>query len=96
MNQIRCIMYNKELKQEAVLLSYIRKNVDKVASDIGIDSALLHGWRENYRDVNKIRIFEKNNLNLADLKSQNEILRCLLQNAKIEHEKLRKLIDHDS
>nr|WP_321356796.1 hypothetical protein [uncultured Draconibacterium sp.] len=86
-------MYDKELKEEAVLLSYIRNDVDRVAADIGIDSAMLQSWRQKYGAKDIIRIFEKSNLGADDLKSQNKILRILLKDAKIEHEKLLKIMD---
>jgi transposase-like protein len=88
-------MYDKELIEEAVLLSYIRNDVDKVAADIGIDSALLHSWRQKYGATDIIRIFEKSNLGADDLKSQNKILRALLKNAEFEHEELLKIMDHN-
>ncbi|WP_319502691.1 hypothetical protein [uncultured Draconibacterium sp.] len=88
-------MYDKELKEEAVLLSYIRNDVDRVAADIGIDSALLHRWRQKYGGRDLIRIFEKRNLGTDDLKSQNEILRALLKNAEFEHEELLKIKDNN-
>lgn len=89
----RWTMYDKELKEEAVLLSYIRNDVDRVAADIGIDSAMLQSWRQKYGAKDIIRIFEKSNLGADDLKSQNKILRILLKDAKIEHEKLLKIMD---
>ncbi|MCY1723244.1 transposase [Prolixibacteraceae bacterium Z1-6] len=86
-------MFNKESKLEAVLLSYLRNNVDEVASDLKIDSAQLYRWRKAYGDSDRIRFFTQNKLDQDDLEYQNARLRILIQDAENERDMLRQLID---
>jgi len=40
--------YDRAFKEEAIKLSYERKNLSAVARELGIDSKMLRRWRKEY------------------------------------------------
>ncbi len=42
--------YDKAFKENAVKLSFERKNVSDLAHELGISPALLYRWRKEYRE----------------------------------------------
>jgi len=46
--------YDHTFKEEAVKLSYERKNISAVARELGIDSKLLRRWRKEYEQFKSL------------------------------------------
>ncbi len=42
--------YDKAFKENAVKLSFERKNVSELAHELGVDPLLLYRWRKEYQE----------------------------------------------
>ncbi len=84
--------YDKLFKENAVKLSYERKNVSELARELGISPMLLYRWRKEYESEgtlsfpgNGIQALSDEAKELADLKKK-------LQEAETERDILKKAL----
>jgi transposase len=84
--------YDKLFKENAVKLSYERKNISELAHELGISPMLLYRWRKEYESEgvlsfpgNGIQTLSNEAKELADLKKK-------LQEAETERDILKKAL----
>ena len=84
--------YDKSFKENAVKLSYERKNLSEFARELGIDPLLLHRWRKEFQENgslsfpgNGVQALSEEAKELADLKKK-------LLEAETERDILKKAL----
>jgi len=86
------MVFDKEMKQQAVALSYEIGNIGEIANKLGIDRTLFCRWQKEFKDTEFDYFSDSYNLNIADLKRENINLQYLIKSAKMENDKLTKAI----
>ncbi|HHX70928.1 MAG TPA: transposase [Gallicola sp.] len=84
--------FDKAFKENAVKLSFDRKNVSELAQELGIEPFLLYRWRKEFQDKgdssfpgNGIRSLSEENKRIVELEKR-------LNDAEIERDILKKTL----
>lgn len=84
--------YDKLFKENAVKLSYERKNVSELARELGISPMLLYRWRKEYESKGALS-FPGNGIQaLSDEAKELADLRKKMQEAETERDILKKAL----
>ena len=84
--------YDKVFKENAVKLSFERKNVSELAQELGVEPLLLYRWRKEYQEKgsqsfpgNGVQILSEDAKKMADLEKR-------LFDAETERDILKKAL----
>ncbi|TDE30428.1 MULTISPECIES: transposase [Flavobacterium] len=82
--------YDRIFKEEAVQLSYERDNIPQLAKELGVSSALLYKWRQDYQEFGTGSFPGKSNLKLSPEQEKIHELEKKLKEAELERDILKK------
>ncbi|WP_240723489.1 IS3 family transposase [Flavobacterium sp. GT3P67] len=82
--------YDLIFKEKAVQLSYERDNISQLAKELGVSSALLYKWRQDYQEFGTGRFPGKGNLKLSPEQEKIHELEKKLKEAELERDNLKK------
>jgi transposase-like protein len=83
---------DKEIREKASKLSYIRDNTRKTAEELEIERAILYRWR-NKSEKDEFNIISGcDSPKKKDLEFENTLFRKLIKDARKEQEILKKAI----
>ena len=80
-------VYSKELKEQAVRLSYQRDNIKELADELGIDVQRIYKWRKATKQANDPKV-QQSKQEDAEVKR----LRKALKDKELELEILKKAV----
>ena len=80
-------VYSKELKQQAVRLSYQRDNIKELADELGVDVQRIYKWRKAAKQANDPQV-QQSKQEDAEIKR----LRKALKDKELELEILKKAV----
>lgn len=84
--------YDPSFKENAVKLSFDRKNVSELAHELGISSALLYRWRKEYEQYGKESFHGNGKPKLTEEEKEIADLKAKLARLELEHEILKKAV----
>lgn len=84
--------YDQSFKENAVKLSFDRKNVSELARELGISSALLYRWRKEYAQYGKESFPGNGKPKLTEEEKEIANLKAKLARLELEHEILKKAV----
>jgi transposase len=82
--------YDRAFKENAVKLSYQRKNQSALARELGVDHRVLRRWRKEYEQFKDKSFQGSGNARLSDQEKELRDLRKALTNKTLELEILKK------
>jgi len=84
--------YDRTFKEEAVKLSYERKNVSTVARELGIDAKMLRRWKSEYEQFKGSSFPGKGMVRMSDDQKEIHRLKKDLVKRNLEIEILKKAL----
>jgi transposase len=84
--------YDSSFKENAVKLSYERKNVSELAHELGIESVLIYRWRKEYSQYGPGRFSGHGKAKLTPEEKELAELKEKLRRTEMENEILKKAL----